>query len=195
MTSKASGLTRGQRFHFLTGWFSWFGDALHLVFTLMAMLWTLGMVLAPQYFMLPMYLFLVPLIGFFLFKAAFGIILYRVRVPCSWRDTLAASVASMGLSHAIARGIFLGLWKKKGEFVRTAKSRRIGRKPSAFVSVSEELLLFLALLACIAGMVNSAGINYIEGRLWIAILAAQAIPYASALVGAWVAHASGEAVS
>jgi exo-beta-1,3-glucanase (GH17 family)/cellulose synthase/poly-beta-1,6-N-acetylglucosamine synthase-like glycosyltransferase len=195
MTSKASGLTRGQRFHFLTGWFSWFGDALHLVFTLMAMLWTLGMVLAPHYFMLPMYLFLVPLIGFFLFKAAFGIILYRVRVPCSWRDTLAASVASMGLSHAIARGIFLGLWKKKGEFVRTAKSRRIGRKPSAFVSVSEELLLFLALLACIAGMVNSAGINYIEGRLWIAILAAQAIPYASALVGAWVAHASGEAVS
>ena len=195
MTSRASGLTRGQRFHFLTGWFSWFGDALHLVFTLMAMLWTLGMVLAPQYFMLPMYLFLVPLIGFFLFKAAFGIILYRVRVPCSWRDTLAASVASMGLSHAIARGIFLGLWKKKGEFVRTAKSRRIGRKPSAFVSVSEELLLFLALLACIAGMINSTGINYVEGRLWIAILAAQAIPYASALAGAWIAHASGDAVS
>ncbi len=97
MTSKASTLTRGQRFHFLTGWFSWFGDALHLVFTLMAMLWTLGMVLAPKYFTLPMYLFLVPLIGFFVFKAAFGIILYRERVPCSWKDTIAASIASMGL--------------------------------------------------------------------------------------------------
>jgi cellulose synthase/poly-beta-1,6-N-acetylglucosamine synthase-like glycosyltransferase len=194
MVSKTSTLTRGQRFHFLTGWFSWFGDALHLVFTLMAMLWTLGMVLAPKYFTLPMYLFLVPLIGFFVCKAAFGIILYRKRVPCSWHDTIAASVASMGLSHAIARGIFLGLWKKKGEFVRTAKSRRIGKKPSAFVSVTEELLLFLALMAGIIGMINSIGINYVEGKLWIAILAAQAIPYASALIGAWVAHRSGDAV-
>jgi exo-beta-1,3-glucanase (GH17 family)/cellulose synthase/poly-beta-1,6-N-acetylglucosamine synthase-like glycosyltransferase len=194
MTSKTSTLTRGQRFHFLTGWFSWFGDALHLVFTLMAMLWTLGMVLAPKYFTLPMYLFLVPLIGFFICKAAFGIILYRKRVPCSWKDTIAASVASMGLSHAIARGIFLGLSKKKGEFVRTAKSRRIGKKPSAFVSVTEELLLFLALMAGILGMINSLGINYVEGRLWIAILVAQAIPYASALIGAWVAHRSGDAV-
>jgi exo-beta-1,3-glucanase (GH17 family)/cellulose synthase/poly-beta-1,6-N-acetylglucosamine synthase-like glycosyltransferase len=194
MTSKASTLTRGQRFHFLTGWFSWFGDALHLAFTLMAMLWTLGMVLAPQYFTLPMYLFLVPLIGFFLFKAAFGIILYRVRVPCSWKDTIAASVASMSLSHAIARGIYLGLWRKKGEFVRTAKSRRIGKKPNAFASVSEELLLFLAIAACVVGMINSIGINYVEGKLWIAILAAQAIPYGSALIGAWVAHRSGDAV-
>lgn len=194
MISKTSTLTRGQRFHFLTGWFSWFGDALHLVFTLMAMLWTLGMVLAPQYFMLPMYLFLVPLIGFFLFKAAFGIILYRVRVPCSWRDTIAASVASMSLSHAIARGIFEGLWRKKGEFIRTAKSRRIGAKPNPFTSVSEELLLFLALMACIAGMINSIGIHYVEGKLWIAILAAQAIPYGSALIGAWIAHRSGDTV-
>jgi exo-beta-1,3-glucanase (GH17 family)/glycosyltransferase involved in cell wall biosynthesis len=194
MVSRTSTLTRGQRFHFLTGWFSWFGDALHLVFTLMAMMWTLGMVLAPQYFTLPMYLFLVPLIGFFLFKAAFGIILYRVRVPCSWKDTIAASVASMGLSHAIARGIFLGLSRKKGEFVRTAKSRRIGAKPSAFASVSEELMLCAALVACVVGMINSSGINYIEGRLWISILAAQAIPYASALIGAWVAHRSGDAV-
>jgi hypothetical protein len=194
MTSKTSTLTRGQRFHFLTGWFSWFGDALHLVFTLMAMLWTLGMVVAPQYFTLPMYLFLVPLIGFFIFKAAFGIILYRVRVPCSWKDTLAASVASMGLSHAIARGIFQGLSRKKGEFIRTAKSRRIGAKPNPFTSVSEEMLLFLALAACVVGMINSIGIHYVEGKLWITILSAQAIPYASALIGAWVAHRSGDAV-
>ena len=51
-----------------------------------------------------------------------------------------------------------------------------------------------ALVACVVGMINSAGINYIEGRLWIAILAAQAIPYASALIGAWIAHRSGDAV-
>ena len=43
----------------------------------------------------------------------------------------------MSLSHAIARGIFLGLWKKKGEFVRTAKSRRLRVEPiSGSASVS-----------------------------------------------------------
>lgn len=194
MVRKDSPLSRGQKFHFLTGWFSWFADALHLVFTMMAIVWTIGMVGWPTLFTLPMELFLIPIIGFFVSKAVFGIVLYRKRVPCGWYDTIMASIASMGLSHAIARGIFLGLWKKKGEFVRTAKSRRLNAKPSAFSSVREELLMAIALAGCIIGMVQSTGINYTEGKLWVGILAAQAIPYVSALIGAWVAHRSGDAV-
>jgi exo-beta-1,3-glucanase (GH17 family)/cellulose synthase/poly-beta-1,6-N-acetylglucosamine synthase-like glycosyltransferase len=185
-------LTAGQRFHFLTGWFSWFADALHLAFTLLALAWTAGMVGLPEYFNLPLDLFIYPILGFFVFKAAFGIILYRVRVPCSWKDTIAASIASMGLSHAIARGIYLGLWKKKGEFVRTAKSRRIGKRPNPFAAVQEELLMFIAIALGVFGMMQSVGINYLEGKLWIAILCAQAIPYFSALIGAWVAWRAGE---
>ena len=177
----------------LTGWFSWFADALHLVFTLMALAWTALMLGLPQYFSLPMKLFLIPVLGFFVAKAVFGIVLYRARVPCSWRDTLMAAVASMGLSHAIARGIWWGLAKKKGEFVRTAKSRRLRGRPSAFASVREELLMVLALGAGIAGMAYAYGGAYLEGKLWITILAAQAIPYLSALIGATVAHRSGEA--
>ncbi|MGA9332942.1 MAG: glycosyltransferase [Rudaea sp.] len=180
-------LTLGQRFHFLTGWFSWFADALHLVFTVLALLWTAGMIGLPQYFNLPLDLFIYPILGFFVFKAAIGIILYRVRVPCSWKDTFAASIASMGLSHAIARGIYLGLWKKHGEFVRTAKSRRLSKRPNPFAAVREELLMFVAIVLAIYGMMHAIGINYLEGKLWIAILCAQAIPYLSALIGAWIA--------
>ena len=209
MTRKGP-LTAGQRFHFLTGWFSWFADALHMVFTGLALWWTAGMLALPKYFALPLDLFIYPIIGFFLFKAAVGIILYRVRVPCSWKDTIMASIASMGLSHAIARGIYLGLWKKKGEFVRTAKSRRLSKKPNPFTAVREELLMFVAIVLAIAGMLGlptllshwiSGGVeapgtrhltDYSEGKLWIFILAAQAIPYLSALVGAMVAARSGE---
>ncbi|MFO1507382.1 MAG: glycosyltransferase [Lysobacterales bacterium] len=192
LTHRGSPLTDGQRFHFLTGWFSWFGDALHLLFTLFALAWTLGMVLAPKYFHLPMYLFLVPLIGFFVCKAVFGIVLYRQRVPCSWRDTLAASIASMALSHAIALGVIRGLVNRRGVFVRTAKSRRIGQRSNAFAVVSEEALLGIALVAGMVGMINSIGIHYTEGKLWIAILAAQAIPYFSAAASAWIAGRAGE---
>jgi exo-beta-1,3-glucanase (GH17 family)/cellulose synthase/poly-beta-1,6-N-acetylglucosamine synthase-like glycosyltransferase len=182
-------LTPGQRFHFLTGWFSWFADALHLVFSLMALGWTAGMLLAPSIFSLPMELFLIPVLGFFVAKAVFGIVLYRARVPCGWRDTLMASIASMGLSHAIARGILHGLTREKTSFVVTAKSRRLGGSNfAAFAPVREELLMSIALLLAIVGMAINFGTYYIEGELWMVILAAQAIPYLSALVGALVAH-------
>jgi hypothetical protein len=192
MTQKGP-LSAGQRFHFLTGWFSWFADALHLIFTLMALFWTAGMVAFPQYFSLPMQLFLIPVIGFFFAKAIFGIVLYRARVPCSWRDTLMASLASMGLSHAIARGILHGLTREKTSFVVTAKSRRLGGSNfAAFAPVREELLMALALMLCIAGMAEAFGTRYIEGTLWMIILAAQSIPYVSAVTGAWIAHRSGD---
>ncbi|MFK2877317.1 glycosyltransferase family 2 protein [Rhodanobacter hydrolyticus] len=186
-------LSSGQRFHFLTGWFSWFADALHLIFTLMALFWTAGMVALPQYFSLPMQLFLIPVIGFFFAKAIFGVVLYRARVPCGWYDTLMASLASMSLSHAIARGILHGLTREKTSFVVTAKSRRMGGSSfAAFAPVREEMLMAVALALCVIGMAHGYGTRYIEGTLWMFILTAQSIPYVSAVVGAWIAHKAGD---
>jgi len=79
--------------------------------------------------------------------------------------------------------------------------------------VREELLLLIAIALAIVGVLQLvdqvqallqhveldqylAGTplltHYIEGKLWIAILTAQAIPYISALIGAGVAARSGE---
>jgi len=185
-------LNMGQRFHFLTGWFSWFADALHLVFTVMAVFWTLGMVTYSDMFTLPLSLFLIPVLAFFVAKALFGIILYRVRVPCSWRDTLGAALASMALSHSIALGIFKGLFAKKGEFVRTAKRRRLRKRPSAWLVVREETLIFVALMLSIVAMLRAWNLDFVETRLWISILAAQSFPYLSAMLVALIAGRSGE---
>ena len=195
MTQKGP-LGIGQRFHFLTGWFSWFADALHLIFTLMAIFWTTGMVAFPETFSLPMQLFLIPVIGFFFAKAIFGIVLYRARVPCGWYDTLMASLASMGLSHAIARGILHGLTRRKTAFVVTAKSRSAGGLSLAtFAPVREELMMACALILCVIGMSRAYGTRYTESTLWVFILLAQSIPYFSAVTGAWIAHRSGDRVS
>jgi cellulose synthase/poly-beta-1,6-N-acetylglucosamine synthase-like glycosyltransferase len=189
---KPGKLTWGQRFHFLTGWFSWFADALHLVFTLASLAWTVGMLAKPATFTLPLNLFIVPVLGFFVCKALFGIVLYRVRVPCGWRDTIQAAIASMSLSHAIARGILKGLVTKEHPFTRTAKSRRMRRRPNAFGAIREELLMLVALLLGTLGMALRLGFNHFEGNLWMAILMAQSIPYLSALICAYVAWHEGE---
>jgi hypothetical protein len=63
---------------------------------------------------------------------------------------------------------------------------------AAFAPVREEVLMAVALALAIVGMALHYGTQYIESTLWIFILAAQSIPYVSAMVGAWIAHQSGD---
>ena len=187
-TPRPRGLTGGQRFHFLTGWFSWFADALHLFFTLASLAWTVGMLLNPENFSLPLDLFVIPVLGFFVLKAYFGPSLYRARVPCGWRDVIGASIASMALSHAIARGIIAGLVQKTGTFVVTPKSWQTGKKKSPFAwvgAVREEGLMLVAIIIAAIGVTKLMPTQY-ESLLWIGILATQAIPYFSSVACALV---------
>lgn len=185
-------LTLGQRYHFLTGWFSWFADALHFVFTTAALVWTAGMIALPKYFSMPLPLFIVPVLAFFACKALFGPLLYRSRVPCSYADMLGASLASMGLSHAIARGVFAGLTQKRGTFIRTAKGVKGAGWLRAFAPVREELLMVLALAIAVAGFVDAMGTHNYEALLWVTVLAAQSIPYLSSLACAAISARDAE---
>jgi exo-beta-1,3-glucanase (GH17 family)/cellulose synthase/poly-beta-1,6-N-acetylglucosamine synthase-like glycosyltransferase len=182
-----SPLTAGQRYHFLTGWGAWFADALHLVFALGALGWTIGAIAAPALFPLPLDLYLVPVIAFLAAKTVLSPALYRARVRCSWADVAGASVASMALSHAIARGVFEGLWRRTGEFKRTAKG--VGRAPrfAWLAAVREEALSLVALGLAAAAVVGRFGADHREAMLWAFVLAAQALPYAAALATAWIA--------
>ncbi|MET0508439.1 MAG: glycosyltransferase family 2 protein, partial [Burkholderiaceae bacterium] len=114
-------LSLGQRYHFVAGWLSWIGDALHLLFAFGAMAWTIAMVAYPKGFSLPILLFMVPLLGFFAVKTLLGPLLYLRRVRCSLADVGGAALAGMALSHGIARGIWSGLTHKTAVFEITVK--------------------------------------------------------------------------
>jgi exo-beta-1,3-glucanase (GH17 family)/cellulose synthase/poly-beta-1,6-N-acetylglucosamine synthase-like glycosyltransferase len=187
---KPGPLSAGQRYHFLTGWFSWFADALHLGFVFLSLAWTAGMLADPKHFTLPLDLFLVPVLGFFVAKAAFGPLLYTVRVRCSAADIVGASLASLALSHTIATGVWRGLWAKKGVFVRTAKGGRKTSLLNVFDVVREETLLLTALAVACVAVIETLGTNHREAMLWLAILAAQALPYLAAMVTAAVSARS-----
>ncbi len=144
----------------------------------------------PQRFSLPLGLFLVPVLGFFGLKALFGPVLYRSRVACSWFDVMGASLAAMGLTHAIARGIWYGLARKDGTFNPTMKGVNGNKRPGTFAIVREEALLLSSLAIAAAAVIWRMGLNHHEAMLWVALLMAQAVPYVAAVGCGLISRAS-----
>jgi len=176
-----SRLNIAQRYHFLTGWFAWLGDALQLVFVFGSLVWTLGMLFLPKAFGLPVSALAVPILAFMAFKGGLGPILYRRTMDAPWKDILGASVLSVGLAHAIARGVFAGLVKKRGEFVRTPKGWKDKGTLAFFSPIREEIGLLFALILGGAVLVWLRGAQDLEAQLWVGILALQCIPYVAAI--------------
>lgn len=177
-----SNLNLAQRYHFLTGWFAWLGDALQLVFAFGSLAWTLGILLFPKAFGLPVTALAMPILGFMAFKAALGPILYRRTMDCPWKDILGASILSVGLAHAIARGVFAGLVKKKGVFVVTPKGWHSGGALAFFSPIREEVGMLIALLMGAITLVAQRGADNLETQLWVGILCLQCIPYVAAIL-------------
>jgi cellulose synthase/poly-beta-1,6-N-acetylglucosamine synthase-like glycosyltransferase len=190
---RSKGLSDGQRYHFLAGWLPWFGDALHFLFAVMAIAWTVATVLFPAMVSLPTTLFMMPLVAFVTVKLVIGPLLYWRRVPCSLKEILGASVAGMGLSHAIARGVFAGLFGGRANFVVTLKGGKDAAKKAAGTPwhvVREEAIMLAGLLsaALLTGLwaymstVTPLLDRRFESGLWMLMLVLQALPYAAALV-------------
>ncbi|WP_051378822.1 glycosyltransferase [Derxia gummosa] len=175
-------LNLAQRYHFLTGWLTWFGDALQAVFATASLIWTILMLHAPRTFSLPVVSLIAPVVALLLVKAVLGPILYRARMKCSWWDIFGASLASLGLSHAIARGIMAGLVKRKGEFVRTPKGwKEKGGLLSMIAPIREELWFMAALWLGAAVLIHVRGPQNMEAKIWGAMLVLQSLPYIAAL--------------
>ena len=116
---RATRLTRGQRYHFISGWLPWFADAAHIVFALAAIVWSV--LLLFKWVEFPPAVFLVPTLSVFVFKIVAGFWLYRARVKCGWRDRISAAIAGMALSHAVARAMWQGMFTSGKPFFRTPK--------------------------------------------------------------------------
>ena len=173
------------------------GDALHLVFALSAIAWSVGALLLPTVVTLPTLLFMLPLATFVLAKLVVGPLLYWRRVPCSVAEILGASIAGMAVSHGIARGVIAGLFGRNARFEVTQKGVVIATPMRAAASAVREealMLLLLAVAACLLALsatpasATSLAANSVSAHraLWIAMLLLQALPYAAALLCTWL---------
>jgi cellulose synthase/poly-beta-1,6-N-acetylglucosamine synthase-like glycosyltransferase len=175
-------LTSGQRYHFIAGWLPWFADGFNLFFNLAAIGWSAAMLLVPTHFDAPLPLFAVLPMALFLFKLLKMFFLYRRRVSATVRQSIAAAVAGLALSHTIAKAIIQGIFTSGLPFFRTPKQARHSGLLRALVDAREETLMLTALWLAAAQVYWTQGADLPDARIWSIVLMLQSVPYVSALL-------------
>lgn len=176
-----SALTHKQRYHFLSGWFPWFADALSLLSTIGALFWSAALIIIPDYTRFPLDMFLITAFSLFVFKIVYGLLLYSALVPCSLGQRIGAAIAGMSLTHTIGLGVIRGLFTSNQPFLRTPKAEDKPALIQGLLMVREELLMLVSLLIAIAAIVHHYKMSEPDVMWWVVILGILSLPYLSAL--------------
>ena len=187
-------LTAGQRYHFLAGWLPWMADGLNVVFNLFALTWSLLMVAFPTKIDAPLAMFSVLPLSLFVFKLAKLMHLYRVRIGAGIRQTLAASIAGLGLAHTIGFAVLKGLFTDNEPFFRTPKQANAQTLWGALQACREEALMAFGLLLSAwavtynlsDGSLDRMRMDSPDLRAWVLVMVVQALPYLSAVAASVV---------
>lgn len=181
-TLERTRLSIGQRYHFIAGWLPWVADGVNLSFNLAALAWSVAMVNAPSVVDPPLVLFSVMPLSLFLFRVAKSFDLYRNCVGASLRQTIAASLAGLSLSHTVARAVWSGLFVQRHGFFRTPKYANRHAVLRALREVREEGLMALGLSLAAFAVARIDAMDSPDLRVWIIVLVIQTIPYWAAVL-------------
>ncbi len=179
---KDTGLTQGQRYHFIAGWLPWIADGMNLFFTLGALFWSLLMIVSPEQSDPPLILFSFPPLALFFFKIGKLVHLYRIRVKSDAKSTVSAALAGLALSYTISKAVIYGLIYKKMPFIRTPKLKDKESIRTAILSAWEELLILLLLLGAVVGVCIQQDITATDTMVWVFVLLVQSQAYVAALI-------------
>jgi len=188
-------LSFAQRYQFVKGWLPWIGDALHSVFTVTAIVWSLKLILNPLHTDFPEAIFIYPALLLVLLRIGGTLWTYTARVKIGRKRTLMAMIAGGSLTHKIAKAVFQGLLMRKQPFYRTPKMENSARLFKALAQVLEELFLSLTLVGLAFGILRTFGTVNDQAVLWSIALVVQAFPYFAALIAAIVSCFSREKTS
>jgi exo-beta-1,3-glucanase (GH17 family)/cellulose synthase/poly-beta-1,6-N-acetylglucosamine synthase-like glycosyltransferase len=183
---KRNRLTAGQRYHFIAGWLPWFADGFNLFFNVLALAWSIAMILMPATFDPPLIAFAVLPVLLFVFKLAKILHLYLTRVGANVRQSLGAILAGLALAHTIGRAVAAGLFTRRRPFIRTPKRADRHALFRAMTDAREESLFMLALWLAAFGISQSGATQSPDLLVWVLVLLLQSLPYATALVFAFI---------
>jgi exo-beta-1,3-glucanase (GH17 family)/cellulose synthase/poly-beta-1,6-N-acetylglucosamine synthase-like glycosyltransferase len=187
-------LTRGQRYHFIAGWLPWLADGLSLIFNLAALAWSIAMIVAPHRFDPPLIMFSIVPLTLFTFKLVKLAHLYITRIGVNLRQTLAAAIAGLALSHTVGVAVLKSAFTRNQPFHRTPKDTPGRAALRIFAAARSETLFLIALLACAYLITHQVRIGTVlvlglpeelkgpDVSIWTTVLLIQAIPYAASLL-------------
>jgi exo-beta-1,3-glucanase (GH17 family)/cellulose synthase/poly-beta-1,6-N-acetylglucosamine synthase-like glycosyltransferase len=184
LLSNGGALSRGQQYHFVAGWLPWVADGCNLIFNLAALAWSAAMLILPERIEPPLLIFSVLPVSLFVFKLAKQVHLYQVRVGANWRQTAAAAIAGLALTHTIGVAALKGMWTRGEPFFRTPKrvTSQMWRQSLADVRI-EALMMTGLLLAAFGLHFQTTARTYGPDRAaWKLLLLIQALPYACSLI-------------
>ena len=179
---RGSGLTAGQRYHFIAGWLPWVADGFNLLFNLAALAWSVAMVTAPQIFDPPMLMFSVLPLSLFTFKLVKLVHLYRECVGANLRQTLAAALAGLALAHTIGVATVRGLLTRHEPFFRTPKQSQRQALLRALAAAREEILMMAALWLAAWAVHTIPLMDSPDMTVWQVALLIQSVPYAASVL-------------
>ncbi|MBV8740624.1 MAG: glycosyltransferase [Sinobacteraceae bacterium] len=187
-------LAPGQRYHFIAGWLPWVADGCNLLFNIAALVWSAAMLLAPRQVDPPLVTYSVLPLSLFTFKLAKLVHLYRAQVGANFRQTLAAAIAGLALTHTIGTAVLKGLCTRREPFFRTPKAGTSQRLLQALSSARDETIMMLCLWLCAWGVLHPPWTLQVADRFawsmtqgpdrfaWVVVLLVQSVPYASSLL-------------
>jgi len=175
-------LSPGQRYHFIAGWLPWLADGCNMLFNIAALGWSAAIICLPRHIDPPLVMYSVMPLSLFTFKLAKLVHLYRVRVGANFRQTLAAAIAGLALTHTIGTAVVKGLFTRSEPFFRTPKNVGSQRFLQALGAARDETLMMLGLWASAWGVSHSNALQGPDRFAWIVVLLVQSVPYASSLI-------------
>jgi exo-beta-1,3-glucanase (GH17 family)/cellulose synthase/poly-beta-1,6-N-acetylglucosamine synthase-like glycosyltransferase len=177
-------LSPGQRYHFVAGWLPWVADGCNMLFNIAALAWSAAMVCLPRQIDPPLVMYSVLPLSLFTFKLAKLVHLYRVRVGANFRQTAAAAIAGLALTHTIGTAVVKGLFTRGEPFFRTPKKGDSQRVLQALGAARDETIMMFGL------WLSAWGVSHVttwqtrgpDRFAWIVVLLVQSVPYASSLI-------------
>src|SRR6266403_1175170 len=182
--TEGGSLSPGQRYHFVAGWLPWVADGCNMLFNIAALAWSAAMICLPRQIDPPLVMYSVLPLSLFTFKLAKLVHLYRVRVGANFRQTAAAAIAGLALTHTIGTAVVKGLFTRGEPFFRTPKNGDSQRVLQALGAARDETIMMLGL------WLSAWGVSHVttwqtrgpDRLAWIVVLLIQSVPYASSLI-------------
>jgi exo-beta-1,3-glucanase (GH17 family)/cellulose synthase/poly-beta-1,6-N-acetylglucosamine synthase-like glycosyltransferase len=182
--TEGGSLSAGQRYHFVAGWLPWVADGCNMLFNIAALAWSAAMICLPRQIDPPLVMYSVLPLSLFTFKLAKLVHLYQVRVGANFRQTAAAAIAGLALTHTIGTAVVKGLFTRGEPFFRTPKKGDSQRVLQALGAARDETIMMLGL------WLSAWGVSHVttwqtrgpDRFAWIVVLLIQSVPYASSLI-------------